>query len=88
MKPIYYKHVPNGDCLKFTFDENIEMKHVDACLDVVGARGNVFIDESEFESKYKNTMSIDVMDNTNSIRLGILTTQWLDMDNYDDGDTL
>ena len=88
MRPIYYKHIPNGDCFKFTFDDNIEMKHIDACLDVVGAKDNVFIDESEFESKYEKTMDIDVMDNTHTIKLGVLTTQWLDMDNYDEGDTL
>ena len=51
-------------------------------------RNNVFIDKSEFESKYNKTMDIDVMDNTHTIKLGVLTTQWLDMDNYEDGDTL
>ena len=50
MRPIYYKHIPNGDCFKFTFAENIEMKHIDAWLDVVRAKDNVFIDESEFET--------------------------------------
>lgn len=81
MRPIYYKHIPNGDCFMFTFEENIEMKYIDECLDVIAIKDNVFIDEKEFTRKYTKLMDIDVMDKTNTIKLGVLTTQFLDIEN-------
>jgi hypothetical protein len=88
IKPIYYKCNKNGDCYKFVFEKNIPMSQIDACLDVVGAKDCKFISEKEFLKQYEKLMDIDVLDTSNSFKIGTLTTKWLDMSNIENDSNL
>ena len=83
MKPIFYKCKANDESYKLVMEDNISQDQIDACLDAIGYRNSEFITEEEFESSYDKWMDIDVFDTTDTYKIGVLTTRWLDMSEID-----
>ena len=83
MKPIFYKCKANDESYKLVIEDNIPQDQIDACLDAIGYRDSEFITEEEFESSYDKWMDIDVLDTTDTYKIGVLTTRWLDMSEID-----
>lgn len=79
MKPIFYKRKANDECYKLVMQDNIPQDQIDACLDAIEYKDSEFITEKEFESSYEKLMDIDVLDTTDTYKIGVLTTRWLDM---------
>ena len=79
MKPIFYKCKANDESYKLVMEDGIPQQQIDACLDVIGYKDSEFITEEVFESAYKKVMDIDVLDTTDTYKIGVLTTRWLDM---------
>ncbi|WBC28448.1 hypothetical protein RPMD05_63 [Rhodobacteraceae phage LS06-2018-MD05] len=83
MKPIFYRCKTNDECYKLVMEDDIPQKQIDACLDAIGYKNSLFITEEEFESTYEKVMDIDVLDTTDTYKIGVLTTRWLDMSKHD-----
>lgn len=79
MKPIFYKCKTNDDSYKLVMCDNISQQQIDVCLYAIGYKDSEFITEEEFESSYDKLMDIDVFDTTDTYKIGVLTTRWLDM---------
>lgn len=83
MKPIFYRCKANDKCYKFVMEDNIPQQQINACLDAIGCMDSEFITEEEFENSYDKWMDIDVLDTTDTYKIGVLTTRWLDMSEID-----
>jgi len=72
MKPIYYK-AKNGDCYKFTLNDNLTNRQIDLVLDALLFEGREFITEEEFNGSTPKTMNVQIMDDWYQEVIGVLT---------------
>ena len=77
MKPIFYKVKSNGECYKCVImTEN--QSEIDIYLDAINPDTRDLITEKEFNDKYEKTMTLDIMTEDSSKKIGELTTKVLD----------
>ena len=86
--PVFYKYKVNESCYKVQIYTDIDNSKVDEILDCIYDEEYEFITEEEFNKLTPETMDIAIMDTTESIEIGILTTKYLDMDEAEEDTNL
>jgi len=83
MKPIFYKCDTNNECFKIVMKDGIHLKQIDACIDAMTGKEMHFITEEEFEQSADKFMDLDILDTTDTYKIGVLTTKWMELSTVD-----